>query len=232
MSDQHPGNTWNTLYRLGAVAAGIAVVLYAAALVMVTVTATPPTEGGAATLEYVHAHRTAYIIMQVLWVAPSLLLMVVFLALAVAVRGTGKSYAAVAGMIAVSSWAISMAWPTTGGGSPAMVLLSDHYATATTAAERAPYVAGAELLIALNDVPAVIGVLQTLGLLLISLVMLRGVFSKPLAWFGAVTGSIGIVSELFRPVLGPAYAVYGLLLFFWLAWVALALWRLARTAAD
>ena len=59
MSDQHPGNTWNTLYRLGAVAAGIAVVLYAAALVMVTVTATPPTEGGAATLEYVHAHRAA-----------------------------------------------------------------------------------------------------------------------------------------------------------------------------
>jgi hypothetical protein len=33
-------------------------------------------------------------------------------------------------------------------------------------------VAGAEVLIALNDVPAVIGVLQTLGILLISLLSL------------------------------------------------------------
>jgi hypothetical protein len=39
---------------------------------------------------------------------------------------------------------------------------------ATTAAERAPFVADAEVLIAHNDVPAVIGVLQTLGILLIS----------------------------------------------------------------
>jgi hypothetical protein len=46
-----------------------------------------------------------------------------------------------------------------------------------------------------------------------------------------MTGVIGIASEVLRPVLGWAYAVYGLLLFLWLAWVAVALWRLARTAA-
>lgn len=60
-----------------------------------------------------------------------------------------------------------------------MVLLADKYAAATTAAERAPFVAGAEVLIALNDVLAVIGVLQTLGILLISL--LRGPRSTSLS---------------------------------------------------
>ncbi|CUR61887.1 hypothetical protein NOCA150187 [metagenome] len=40
-------------------------------------------------------------------------------------------------------------------------------------------------------------------------------------------GVVGIGSEVLRPVLGGAYAAYGLLLFVWLAWVAVALWRLA-----
>ena len=83
--------------------------------------------------------------------------MVVFLALAVALRHLGKGFAAIAGLIAVASWAVSFAWPTTGDGSLAMVLLSDKYAAAGTVAERAPFVAGTEVLIALNDVPAVIG---------------------------------------------------------------------------
>jgi hypothetical protein len=113
-----------------------------------------------------------------------------------------------------------------------MVLLSDRYADATTAAERASMVAGADLLTALNDMPAVIGVLQTLGVLLIGLLMLRGPFSKALAWLGVATGAIGIASEVLRPVLGMAYAVYGLLLFVWLAWVAVALWRHAQTVST
>lgn len=72
-----------------------------------------------------------------------------------------------------------------------------------------------------------IGVLQTLGLLLIGLVMLRGTFSPWLARLGVLTGAVGIVCEVLRPVLGGAYAAYGLLLFAWLAWVAVALWRVA-----
>jgi len=172
-----------------------------------------------------------YILRQVLWLVPNPFLMVVFLALAVALRHHGPSLAAVAGMIGVSSWAVAVAWPTTGDGSLVMVVLSDRYADATTATERASFVAGAEVPSALNDVPAVIGILQTLGVLLIGLLMLRGTFAKGLAWLGVATGTIGIASEVLRPILGWVYAVYGLLLFVWLAWVAVALWRLARMTA-
>jgi hypothetical protein len=106
-----------------------------------------------------------------------------------------------------------------------MVVLSDKYADAGTVADRAPFAAGAELLIALNDVPAVIGVLQTLGILLISLLMLRGAVPRGVAWLGTTTGAVGVISEVLRPVLGWAYALYGLLLFVWLIWIAGALWR-------
>jgi len=226
-----PNSSWGPLYRAGAVSAGLAVILYVAALVIFVVTTAPPTAGGAAMLAYVDAHRTVYIVRQVLWLAPSLLLMVVVLAVAVALQRLGKSFAAIAGVIAVASWAVSFAWPTTGEGSLAMVRLSDRYAVATTDAERAPFVAGAELLMALNDTQVVIGVLQTLGILLISLLMLRGAFAIGLAWLGVATGGIGIVSEALRPLLGWAYAVYRVLIFAWLTWLAWALWKLGATSA-
>ncbi|WP_421740820.1 hypothetical protein [Cellulomonas sp.] len=222
---ERAADTWVPLYRAGALCAGLAVVCYAVALVIVATTTAPPTSGGASVLAFVDAHRTEYIVRQLLWLVPSLFLMVVFLALAVALRVESRSFAAIAGLVAVTSWAVSFAWPTTGDGSLAMVVLSDKLADASTAVERAPFVAGAEVLIALNDVPAVIGVLQTLGILLISLLMLRGTFGPGVAWLGAVTGALGIVAEVLRPVLGWAYAFYGLLLFAWLVWVAIALWR-------
>jgi hypothetical protein len=222
---------WVPLYRAGALSAGVAVLLYVVAFVVFAVSEQPPESGGAALLEYVEAHRTVYILRQVLWLVPNLFLMVVLLALAMALRDQSRSLALVAGVVGVSSWAVAFAWPTTGDGSLAMVVFSDRYADATSATERATSVAGAEVLTALNDVPAVIGVLQTLGVLLIGLLMLRGRFAKGLARLGMATGALGIASEILRPILGWAYAVYGLLLFAWLAWVAVGLWRLARTTA-
>lgn len=219
-----PDPAWAPLYRAGAISAGLAVIAYAAALIILAATSAPPTSGGARVLEFIAAHRTIYIVRQLLWLTPSLFLMVVVLALAVAARRRSRSLAAVAGLIATTSWALSFAWPTTGDGSLAMVLLSDKYAAASTAAARAPFVGGAELLIALNDVPAMIGVLQTLGILLISLTLLRGPLGAGVAWLGVATGAIGLISEILRPILGWAYALYGLLLFAWLIWVAVALW--------
>jgi hypothetical protein len=233
--DLVPDASWRPLYRVGAVAAGLAVVLYVVALILYVVTPTPPlpASGGAAMLEHVVSNRSAYVVKQVLWVAPNLLMMVVVLAIAVALAQVNKSFALTAGVIAVASWAVSFAWPTTGEGSLAMVVLSDRYAEAATDAERVATVAGAELLLALNDLPAVVlGVLQTLGILLLAALMTRGVFPKGLAWLGGVTGAIGIVAEALRPWLGWAYAVYGLLLFGWLIWVAVALGRLGSQTAP
>ena len=94
-----------------------------------------------------------------------------------------------------------------------------------------PLIGAAETLIAFNDVPAPLGVMQAVSILLIAVPMLRGGFAKRVAWLGAVTGVVGIVSEALRPWLGWAYAGYGLLLFVWMIWIGWELWRLGRAPA-
>lgn len=227
-----PDASWHGLYRMAAITAGASVFMYVAALLTFIVGDATPTSGGRAMLEYVDAHTGTYLVRQVLWVAPNALLIVTFLGLTLALWRLDKSFALVAGVLSIASWAVGLAWATTGDGAFAMLELSDGYATASSDADRAHFVAAAETLIALNDAPSVMGVLQTIGLLLMSLLMLRGVFSRHLAWLGVATGAIGILSEALRSQLGWAYAIYGILIFVWLAWLAIAFWRIASVADD
>jgi hypothetical protein len=219
---------WDSLYRAGAICAALTVVLYLAALALYGVAVPPTNADGAAMLDFVVDNRSLYILKQVLWILPGAFLMVTFMALTVALFPLDRSNALIAGVIGVLSWAGAFVWPATGDGSLVLVMLADRYADASTDTERASLSSAAESLIAFNDVPAPLGVLQTMGVLLISLVMLRGVFSKGIAWTGIVTGVIGIASEALRPWLGWAYAVYGILIFAWLGWVAWELWVLYR----
>lgn len=222
--------SWRPLYRAGAIATGIAVLLYIVALVLVFATELASTSGGADLLEYIDEHRTLYIVKQTLWVLPSVLLIVAFLALTVALMPFDRTWALIAGTIGVLSWAGTYMWPTTGEGSFVLLMLSDSYSVATTDAERAAIVAGAETMIAYNDSPAMLGVMQALGILLISWTMLRAPFSRGLAWLGIATGTVGIALEALRPWAGIVYSLYGILLFIWLIWLALILWRIAGNA--
>src|SRR5687767_9102422 len=98
-----PDRSWRALYRAGGVAALLATLAYVAATAIYFVVPPPPEEGGAAILDYIAAHRAVYILEQVLWLAPSVLLMVATLALAVALMGLHKSYAAIGGVLGVAS---------------------------------------------------------------------------------------------------------------------------------
>ena len=226
--DAGPDPAWRGLYRAGAIAALVALVAYLVALVLDFAVPAAPTSGGAAMLQYIADHRFVYITGQVLWLAPSVLLMVVFLALYVALKDLDRSYAAIGGVLSVASWAITLAYPATGGGAPALVYLSDQYLAATSDAQRAAFAAAAEGFIAQNTIPTPIGVLETIGILILSLVMLKGVFRRWVAYLGIATGAVGIVCEALKPVLGMGYIAYGLLLFVWLVAIGWELYRLAR----
>jgi hypothetical protein len=87
--------------------------------------------------------------------------------------------------------------------------------------------ASADSLIAQINAVSVGGILYALGILLLSLAMLRGVFPRLVAYLGILTGAVGMVCESLRPVIGSWYALYGIL-FLWVAAVGWRLYQLSR----
>jgi hypothetical protein len=220
---------WEPLYRAGGVSAGLFVALLVAAILLAILTPSPPTAGGAATLEFIATHRTPYLLHQQLWLVPGVFAAMVYLALFPALRPLHPSVAALGCAVGGIAWALTLAMPTTSTGAPALVYLSDQYTVAGDPVQRAAFVAAAEGLIALNRTPTAVGVLTTVGMLIVSLVMLRGVFPRWVAYVGIATGVLGIASEALRPVIEGGYAVYGLLLLVWMGAVG---WRLFRLGQD
>ncbi|MDI3212146.1 DUF4386 family protein [Arthrobacter sp. AL12] len=220
------GQTWRRLYFW----AGISSVLFVALLILALVldfAAPPPVHGGAGTLEFIARNKGNYVAEQLLWIVPSILPVLVFVALFVALAPLDKSLALLATVVGGLSWTLILAVPVTSRGSLVLVYLSDRYAEADDDAARLRYATAAEAIVAENNTPAVVGVLSALGILLVSVVMLQGVLPRTLAWLGIATGGLGVVAEALRHAVPEFYWGYGVLLWVWFVAVGFALIRLA-----
>ena len=232
-AEASPDPSWRGLYRAGGVSAALYIVLgLIAPVVLLFTMPQQPSSGGAATLQYIASNRFGYIIEQVLFSVPSILAMIVFLALYAALKHLNKSYAAIGAIVAIASQLPAWAYPATGGGALGLVYLSDQYVAATTAAQRAAFATAAEGFIALNAVVTAGGILFGIGILIISLVMLKGVFQRSIAYLGIVTGALGIVSEALRNMLGFGYLVYWVLFVIWFLAVGWKLYRLGASGSQ
>ncbi|MGA7669787.1 MAG: hypothetical protein WBW04_05155 [Nitrolancea sp.] len=224
-----PDPSWEKLYVAGGICAFGAMLAYLIALSIEFSVETAPESGGAATLQYIADHRSIYILQQILWLGPSILLMVTFLALWPLLKELDKSIGAIGVVLGIVSWGVTLAYPATGGGAPALVYLSDQNATATTDSQRAAFASAAEGFIAQNYIATMIGVLEAAGILIVSLVLLGGIVHRGVAYLGIAAGAVGIVCEALKPVLGMGYALYGLLLFVWIFAVGWELIRVSRS---
>ena len=233
-----PDPSWRGLYRAGGVSAVLWVVLAGVVpVVLGSITPLPPTSsgefaslaGGVATLQYITSNRSAFILNQVLFFGPGVLVIVAFLALYMALKHLNKSYAAIGAVVAIACQVLFLASFSIGFG---LVYLSDLYVAATTAAQRSAFATAAEGLLAQNNIVSVAGILYNIAILVISLVMLRGVFQKGVASLGIVTGALGIMSEALRPILGYGYAVYGVFLLIWFIAVGWKLYRLGSSSSH
>ena len=216
---------WKTLYKVGGLSACLFVILTVIAIILAVAIPPLPTTGGTATLEYIAAHRLVYIIYQQLWLVPGLFAALMYLALYPALKHLNKSYTILGTVIGGISWTLTLAMPTTSTGAPALVYLSDQYMATIVPAQKALFAAAAEGLIALNRTPTIVGILTTVGMLIVSFVMLKGIFPKWIAYLGITTGILGIVSEALRPIIEGGYAIYGILLLVWMGTVG---WQLCR----
>jgi hypothetical protein len=223
-----PDPSWRLLYRVGGVSAWIFVGMLVAAIVLSVATPTPPTAGGTATLDYIAAHRSVYLVEQQLWLVPGVFAMLTYLALYPALRHLNRALAALGAVVGGSAWALTLAIPTTTTGAPALVYLSDQSTATADPARRAAFAVAAETLIAQNRTTVVVGPLTSVGLLIVSLVMRRGVFPRAVAYLGIAVGVLGIASEALRFVTEGLYGVYGVLLLIWMGAVGWTLYRLGR----
>lgn len=201
-------------------------------VVLVLAAPVPPVDGREL-LPYIATHKVVYLTELICFVGLSVPALVVFSAVAVAVKGANKSMAAVGGLLGVVSETIALAL----GSSPqslhgGLVVLSNSYGTARTDAERARLVSAADALIAATNAVSWAGILTASGILLLSLVMRRGNFGPVVALVGVLTGVTGILSEALRPMIGPAYLIYGLLLPTWFALVGWKFLRLGRRGTS
>jgi len=222
--------SWRSLYRVGAVSAALYFLLIIVPVILINIAPLPPLTGGAAVLQYIAQNKAVYIVELVSFVGLSLPAMVVFLALYVALRHIDKSYAALGALIGIASEIIALAYSS----SPpslhiGLVSLSDQYGAATSEAQRISLATAAEGLIAVSNTVNAAGILTALGILVISLAMLKGLFPRGVAYLGIAAGALGIVSETFRDVIGAGYYVYGLLL---PAWFIAVGWKLYRLGSN
>lgn len=232
-AEASPDSSWRGLYRAGSISAALYVILVIVPVVLLFTTPQPPISGGAATLQYIAANKSVYIIELVSFVGLSVPAMVVFLALYAALKHLNKSYAALGAFIGIASEVVALAYSSSPQSlNVGLVYLSDQYVAATTAAQRIAFATAAEGLIAVTNAVNAAGILTATGILVISLVMLKGVFPKGVAYLGIVMGALGIVSEAIRPILGIGYIVYGLLLPIWFLVVGWKLYRLGSSSSP
>ncbi|MBE4720010.1 hypothetical protein DAD99_18245 [Pseudarthrobacter sp. AB1] len=92
--------------------------------------APPPVHGGAETLEFIAENKSLYIAEQILWILPSILPVVVFVALFVALAPLGRSTALLATVVGGVPWALLLAVPVSSRGSLSLVYHSDRYSIA------------------------------------------------------------------------------------------------------
>ena len=228
-----PDATWGLLYRVGGWSAMLYVLLVLVPVVLVFVAPLPPTQG-AALLEYIAAHQVIYLIELVCFVGLAVPALVVFAAVAVALKDVNKSVAAVGGLFGVASEVIALAL----GSSPqslhgGLVVLSSAYQDAGGGAERAGLTSAADSLIAATNAVSWAGILTAAAILLLSWLMRKAAFFGPVVGtIGMVAGALGIVSEALRPMIGPGYLLYGLLLPLWFAMVGWKLLHLHREGTS
>lgn len=219
-----PDPEWKSLYRWGSVAALLYLIMAIGIPMVLIVSVDYEFElSGVELLEFIAAHRAWWIAVQGLVLGPSVIAIISFLALYVALRQLDKSIAAIAVVITVGALLLFLAYfPVVTG----LVYLSDQYVLTTSVAHRAALVGGAEALVAMNNAYGPSDTMFALGILLYSLLMLKGVFHRYVAYLGVATFVAAVIGAALKPLVGAAYLWWWALFLLWYAGVMIKLYRL------
>jgi hypothetical protein len=222
-----PDLSWRGLYRAGGISAILYVVLALAVPTVQVLTMQYfqlTTEyGGLEFLRFIAANRLWWLILQTVVLGTSILAIVAFVALFVALKHIDKSYAALGAVVAVTCHILFMAYyPVLMG----TIYLSDKFVAAPID-QQVMLGTAAESLIAINNAfnplyESLFGV----SILIFSFVMLKGVFHKSVAYLGIASCIAAFIGLALWPIVGVNYFWWWLLFVIWFIAVGWKLYRL------
>ena len=224
-----PDGKW--LYRVGGISALVLGTAYIVIVALYVPVGAPPS-GAEARLAYLAENTTVWWAILGLSVLTDFLFVPVALSLYLALKGINRNAMLVATAFVVLFVVLDLAvtWPNYAS----LITLAGKYGAATNDAQRVVLVAAADYPSAVLE-SSLLGVyvilVPAVGILMTSLVMLKGIFSKSTAYLGLVTGILGIVSVAGSPFvsfLSVAVIVTSVLTTVWVLFVGYRLYRLGQ----
>ena len=219
------------LYRVGGISAFILGLAYIITIALYAPVGAPPS-GAEARLTYLAGNTATWWSILGLSVLTDLLFIPVALSLYLALKGINRNVMLVATAFVMLFVVLDLA--VTWTNYAALITLSGNYAAATNDTQRAVFVAAATYPSAVLE-SSLLFVYNTLtlsvGILMIGLVMLKGIFSKSTAYLGLLTGILGIVavvSPFFVSALSVAIIIASVLTTVWVLFVGYRLYRLGQ----
>jgi hypothetical protein len=224
----HVDPTWRGIYRVGGVCMLAFGLIYIIASLLNFIIAVPPGDS-IAFLGSLVMHATLARVIYGLYSLAGFLLLFAAAALYLALKQINKNAMLVASGFLFLFVILDLAL--TEFNSLTLVTLAQHYATATTDVQRLAYMAAADYGLATIPIATFYSwVVGSLGFLIASVVMLKGIFSKPTAYLGIIINTAGIVGGfyVFIPalviLLSPIIIVWGI----WLLMVGFRLYKLGK----
>ena len=221
--------SWKSLYKVGGISAILYIVL---ALVVPTLQvltmkyfSQTADYGGAEFLQFIVENRLWWLIAQTLLLGSSILAIVAFVALFVALKHIDKSYAAIGAVVAVTSQLLFLAYyPVLLG----TIYLSDKFVTASAEQQVLLGIAADSLMAINNAFNPLYEPLLGVGILFFSLVMLKGVFHKSIAYLGIATCAAVFIAMSLWPIVGVGYFWWWTFFFVWFIAVGWKLYQLGK----
>ena len=219
------------LYRVGSISAFVLGIGYLLTFPIYAWVGDAPPTGVEDRLRYFAGHATGWWMIMGLMVFTDLLYLPIFLSLYQALKGLNNDAVLIGSLLAGLFVPLDLAitWPTFS----ALITSGTHYAAATSDAQQAVFVAAAAYPSAMLDSP-LLGtyaiLFPSLGILLIGLVMLRGVFNKTTAYLALAVGLTGMVfmGSYAVGALAVLRIINALLATSWYLLVGFRLYRLAQ----
>ena len=221
--------SWKGLYRAGGISAILYIVL---ALIVPTISVlemgyfeSTAEYGGLEFLRFIAANRFWWFSLQTLVLGTSILMIVSFVALFVALKHIDKINATLGAVISVITQILFIAYyPVLLG----TIYLSDKFITAS-AEHQIMLGTAAESLMAINNAfNPLYEPLMGVGILFFSIAMLKGVFHKSIGYLGIATCIVSFIAVTLWPMLNVNYFWWWSLFVIWFTAVGWKLYQLGK----